>query len=57
MKVRAIVSFCGEVSMHKGEVRDIPDLPAAQLLKAGYVVVMNPAKPKPARKRKEKKNV
>ena len=52
MKVRATVSFCGEVSMMKGEVGVIPDLPARALLKAGYVEEI-----KPEKKRKEKKNV
>ena len=38
--------------MYEGEVRVIPDLSAIQLLKAGYVVEV---KPKPTKKRKEKK--
>lgn len=39
--------------MYEGEVRVIPDLPAAQLLKAGYIVKVET--PKPAKRRKEKK--
>lgn len=40
--------------MYEGEVREIPDLSAFQLIKAGYVVEV--VKPKPVKKRKEKKN-
>ena len=37
MKVKANVSFCGEVSMYKGEVREISNSLANPLLKCGYV--------------------
>lgn len=35
---RALVSFCGQISMAEGEVRDIPDPSLVKdLLKAGYI--------------------
>ena len=38
MKVRALVSFCGLVSMRKGEVKEIRDKTiATDLLRVGYV--------------------
>lgn len=37
MKVEALTSFAGKVSMHKGEVKDIDDALASSLLKAKYV--------------------
>ena len=38
MIVKALISFCGQVSMSKGEVRNISDLSVAKdLIKAGYV--------------------
>lgn len=34
----ALVSFCGQISMAEGEVRDIPDPSLVKdLLKAGYI--------------------
>lgn len=50
---RAVVSFCGKVSMAAGQVGDIPDKSAARgLLAAGYIVEEPPkaAKRKPAKK-------
>lgn len=38
MKVKAKISFCGEINMRKGEERDLPKSKAlSSLLKAGYV--------------------
>ena len=37
MKVKATVSFAGELSMAAGEVRDVPKDVAAPLLKCGYL--------------------
>ena len=37
MKVEALTSFAGRVSMYKGEVKDIDDSLANSLLKAKYV--------------------
>ncbi len=38
MLVKALVSFCGVISMIGGEVRDITDKPVVDdLLQAGYV--------------------
>lgn len=42
---RALKSFSGVVSMVKGECREIENKEAvADLLKAGYIVDMNPAR-------------
>ena len=38
MKVKALVSFAGAVSMYAGEIREIDDTIARDLLHAGYVV-------------------
>ena len=38
MKVKALVSFAGVVSMGAGETRDIDDNIARDLLHAGYVI-------------------
>ena len=39
MAYKAVIGFCGVVSMAAGEVREIPDpAVAADLLKAGYIV-------------------
>ena len=37
MKVEALTSFAGRVSMFKGEVKDIDDSLADSLAKVGYV--------------------
>lgn len=37
MKVKALKTFCGVVNMTRGEVRDIPDSEAVNLVKVGYV--------------------
>lgn len=45
MKVKAITSFSGVVSMSAGEVREISDLPlATDLIRAGYAVDLDEAK-------------
>lgn len=38
MKVKALVSFAGAVSMYAGEIREIDGTIARDLLHAGYVV-------------------
>lgn len=38
MKVKALVGFAGAVSMAAGEIRDIDEAIARDLLHAGYVV-------------------
>ena len=43
MKVKAKVSFAGEVSMFPGEVRDIPEDAAAPLLECGYLAALDEA--------------
>ena len=57
MKVKALVSFCGKVSMGKGEVREVTyqDI-LKDLLKAGYVVEVKEETPKPALKKAVKAN-
>ena len=43
MKVKAKVSFAGEISMFPGEVRDIPEDVAAPLLECGYLAALDEA--------------
>lgn len=38
MKVKALVSFAGAISMGAGEIRDIDEADARDLLRAGYIV-------------------
>ena len=46
MKCKALVSFAGLVTMHKGEVRDIGDeYIVNDLVKAGYIEVEKPKAP------------
>lgn len=44
MKVKATVSFAGELSMAAGEVRDVPKDVAAPLLKCGYLEAVKKGK-------------
>lgn len=45
MKVKANVSFCGQVSMYKGEVRELNSSLANPLIKCGYLTkIQNTAK-------------
>ena len=44
MKVKAAVSFAGELSMAAGEVRDVPKDVAAPLLKCGYLEAVKKGK-------------
>ena len=38
MLVKALISFCGKVSMNYGEIKDISEKPVVDdLVKAGYV--------------------
>lgn len=46
---RAKLTFCGKVNMVRGEVRDIPEDVASDLVKAGYIEDME-AKQKKAEK-------
>lgn len=46
MLVRATVSFAGQVSMAKNEVRDVPEDIAAPLLKCKYLEAVKEKKPK-----------
>lgn len=49
MKVKAIVSFCGTLSMAKGEIREVTDKAVlVDLMKAGYVVAAEPPVEEPA---------
>lgn len=38
MRVKALVSFAGAISMGAGEIRDIDDVAARDLLSAGYII-------------------
>lgn len=51
MKVKATVTFAGEVTMTAGEVRDVPDAVAAPLLECGYLI--SAEEPKKAKKDKK----
>jgi len=56
MKVKAIKSFCGIVSMNEGEVRDISDLSLVQdLIGAGLVKKEVEKKPKTTRTKRSAK--
>lgn len=46
MKVRAMLSFAGQISMGPGEVRDVPEDVAAPLLACGYVEAVAEPEPK-----------
>lgn len=50
IKVVCLVPFAGTISMAKGEVREVSDEVAADLIQAGYV-----EKEKPPKAKKEKK--
>ena len=56
MKVKALVSFCGKISMAEGEVRDIEDLSLVTDLKeSGYIEPLEDKKEKkPVKKKTEK---
>ncbi|MCM1364698.1 MAG: hypothetical protein NC122_06275 [Faecalibacterium sp.] len=48
MKVRALISFCGKVTMRENQVKEIADEAIlADLLAAGYVENAEPAAPAP----------
>ena len=53
---RALISFCGSMSMAMGEVREIPDQSIAEdLLKAGFIEEVKAEKPKTTKKKGAKK--
>lgn len=55
MKVKALVSFCGNVSMYEGEVRDISDPSLLQdLLRVHYVKTVEEQKKEQKTTRKKK---
>ena len=56
MKVKALIPFAGEVSMAVGEVADIPDNIANDLISAGHVEKIG-GKDKPAPAPKEETEV
>ena len=43
MKIKALCSFFGETSMNVGEVRDVPDAMAKELIGAGYAAEAAPS--------------
>ena len=55
MKVKATVSFAGEVTMAVNEVRELPEAVASPLLSCGYVIPAEKEKKtkKPAEKNEE----
>ena len=56
MRVKAINSFGGQISMYSGEVRDIEDKAILDdLISAGYVAKLETAKPKESKKTEGKK--
>ena len=44
MKIKALTSFAGAVSMHLGEVKEIDDSNAAALISCGYAEEVTEAK-------------
>lgn len=45
---KALKSFCGRVTMHKGETRELTDKTViTDLLRAGYIEEVQPAPKKP----------
>ena len=52
---KAKVTFVGQVSMVKGEVREIPDRFAEDLLSAKYIEKVEAEKPKTTKKKTTKK--
>ena len=57
MRIEALKTFAGVVSMRRGSVRDVDDDTAAALIKANYAKAVDepekkvPAKPKTAKKK------
>ncbi|MBP1560702.1 MAG: hypothetical protein J6C96_05585 [Oscillospiraceae bacterium] len=45
MKIKALTSFTGAVSMHIGEVKDIDDSNASALISCGYAEAVKNVKP------------
>lgn len=61
MKIKAKISFCGKVSLSMGEIKDVDDAAALDLIKAGLAEevadeVSEPAKPSAKAKTKGKKD-
>ena len=56
MKYRALVSFCGEVNMATGEVKELDSKVAKQLLKAGYITEAEEKTRGKKNERNERKN-
>lgn len=56
MRVKATISFAGEVCMAQNEVRDVPEDVAAPLLNCGYLVeAVDPPAPEPGSEKKRGK--
>ena len=52
---KALKSFCGKVSMRRGEIKAISDpIIVKDLLRAGYIEEIKPAKGKPSEEGEEK---
>ena len=47
MKIKAVTNFAGIVTMHRGEVKDVKDEIATDLVKCGYVEAVKDAKASP----------
>ena len=46
MRVKALTSFAGKISMYEGEIREVNGAYAGDLLRAGYIAEIKPeAKP------------
>ena len=56
MKYKALKSFCGQVNMFAGEVREIEKSLAESLLDAGYIVEVASEKTEEPKKKKPKKD-
>ena len=55
MRYKALVTFVGQVAMVKGEVREIPERFAEDLLSAKYIEKVEAKKPKTTKKKTTKK--
>lgn len=49
MRVEALTSFAGKISMYEGEIREVNDLDVRDLLAAGYITEVK-AEAKPVQK-------
>ncbi|QDW74364.1 hypothetical protein FND36_10160 [Lachnospiraceae bacterium KGMB03038] len=56
MKYRAIISFAGQVTMRKGEERELSSSLAAPLVKCGYLEAVKAVKKKESKRNNARNN-